>query len=542
MTDAEIAQKNALADTHNPLGSNANAQYAQAQSYTNSNQVDTSQPSPQMVTGNTPLNPQISQAQPQLNSPLTPQTPVVPQANPQNTANKYKTGFQMIQNNPAPTTSSAGSQMVQNTVSQIPQPPQPNPLDAVFQQATQTPEYQQLMSNYQQAFNIASQQESLTSMYDRFSKDLGISALNTQLMDMKKVIDGTEDDLRNEITKAGGFATESQIQALTNARNKQLITNYNNLLQTKNSLTEQLNTSIGLAQQDRAYMQQQIDRQLDFSKQMLDYRDKMQTNAQNQLQKIVDSQGYAGLYNMTQGNPYYTSLVEKTLGLPQGGLQQAANYVAPLTEKEKLQNQLLQAQIANEKAGTANLYSQINERNNKNTTPLNTTPLTQKQASTTSSLNQVDTINGLLGNSNGLKASVGTTGFFGRGGLIRGAIGAKQDFTAGVQQLTSQLTLDNLINAKAKGATFGALSEGELNILAGGATKLNSWAKKDKAGNIIGFKTSEANVRRELDTINNLAKKDYIIKGGDPSSIGVQQMADGTYWAQNSDGSMTQII
>ena len=101
MTDAEIAQKNALADTHNPLGSNANAQYAQAQSYTNSNQVDTSQPSPQMVTGNTPLNPQISQAQPQLNSPLTPQTPVVPQANPQNTANKYKTGFQMIQNNPA---------------------------------------------------------------------------------------------------------------------------------------------------------------------------------------------------------------------------------------------------------------------------------------------------------------------------------------------------------------------------------------------------------------------------------------------------------
>ena len=36
------------------------------------------------------------------------------------------------------------------------------------------------------------------------------------------------------------------------------------------------------------------------------------------------------------------------------------------------------------------------------------------------------------------------------------SIGAKQDFTAGVQQLTSQLTLDNLINAKAKGALAGA--------------------------------------------------------------------------------------
>jgi len=157
----------------------------------------------------------------------------------------------------------------------------------------------------------------------------------------------------------------------------------------------------------------------------------------------------------------------------------------------------------------------------------------------TSSLNQVDTINALLGNTKGLKASVGTTGLFGRGGNIDfGA--AKGEFNATVQQMTSQLTLDTLINAKANGATFGALAIPELVLLEGAATKLNTWAKKDKNGNITGFKTSEANVKRELDRINNFAKKDFILKGGDPAQVGAQVLPDGV-WVQNSDGTFTKL-
>ena len=158
---------------------------------------------------------------------------------------------------------------------------------------------------------------------------------------------------------------------------------------------------------------------------------------------------------------------------------------------------------------------------------------------TTNAQGQIDAISALLGNTKGLKASVGTTGLFGRGGnLDFGA--SRGEFQAGIQQLTSQLTLDNLIAAKARGATFGALSEGELNILAGGATKLNTWAKKDKNGNITGFKTSEANVKRELDKISNFAKKDFILKGGDPASVGATVLVDGV-WVQNSDGSYTKL-
>jgi len=152
---------------------------------------------------------------------------------------------------------------------------------------------------------------------------------------------------------------------------------------------------------------------------------------------------------------------------------------------------------------------------------------------------QIDAISSLLGNKRGLQASVGTTGLFGRGGNYDFGE-ARGEFNAGIQQLTSQLTLDNLIAAKGRGATFGALSEGELNILAGGATKLNTWAKKDRNGNITGFKTSEANVKRELDKISNFAKKDFILKGGDPATVGAVVLADGV-WVQNSDGTFTKL-
>jgi len=98
-----------------------------------------------------------------------------------------------------------------------------------------------------------------------------------------------------------------------------------------------------------------------------------------------------------------------------------------------------------------------------------------------------------------------------------------------------------LIRAKAQGATFGALSDSELQILSNSATKIESWAEKDGKGNVVGYKVSEGTFKKELDRINNFAKLDYVLKGGDPANVGVQLMDDGKYWTKNSDGSFTQI-
>lgn len=119
--------------------------------------------------------------------------------------------------------------------------------------------------------------------------------------------------------------------------------------------------------------------------------------------------------------------------------------------------------------------------------------------------------------------------------------GSKSDFIGSVQQVQNQLTLENLQNAKANGATFGALSEGELSLLNSSATKLGTWAIKDEAGNVTGYKASESDFKKELDKINNFAKLDYILKGGDPTDVGVEEMQDGTLWSKNSDGTYTQL-
>lgn len=119
--------------------------------------------------------------------------------------------------------------------------------------------------------------------------------------------------------------------------------------------------------------------------------------------------------------------------------------------------------------------------------------------------------------------------------------GGKNNFIAGVEQLRSQLTLDSLVNAKARGATFGALSEGELKTLQASGSKLATWALKDKDGNITGYNASEVDFKRELDKINNFAKLDFLIKGGSPEDVGAKKMDDGTVWVLNSDGTYTQL-
>jgi len=123
----------------------------------------------------------------------------------------------------------------------------------------------------------------------------------------------------------------------------------------------------------------------------------------------------------------------------------------------------------------------------------------------------------------------------------KGATGQRQDFIAGVEQLQSQLSLDSLINAKAKGATFGALSDTEMRILSASASKIGSYVVKDEDGKAIGYNTTEANFQKELNKINNFAKLDYLLKGGNLEDVGAIQTPDGAVYVKNFDGTLTKL-
>jgi hypothetical protein len=119
--------------------------------------------------------------------------------------------------------------------------------------------------------------------------------------------------------------------------------------------------------------------------------------------------------------------------------------------------------------------------------------------------------------------------------------GATSNFVSNVEQLRSQLNLQALENAKAQGATFGALSDQELKVLATSATKLGNNLVKNKSGDVIGYNLSEKDFKNEIQKVNNFAKLDYIIKGGDPAEVGVKVEDDGQLTTINWDGTVSVI-
>lgn len=459
--------------------------------------------------------------------------------------NKFQQGFAAANASglTAPTTQGQGRAGISQF---IPQTPDTTRVDTLI---AEDPVFTQMQKAFTDFMSPKKQRESLTQEYSRLVKESGINQLDTELMNMKNVIEGTEDDIRNEVTKAGGFATDSQVLALTNSRNKQLIKNYNNLLETRNNAQQHIDTMIGLSKEDRAMAQSQMMNTFNMGMQILSYRDKMQENARQGYDRIVAQVGYSGLQKMTNNDPYYTGMIEKSLGLGSGGLNQLslidAQNRAKQEEREGLELALLRKQLAPTGSSRSTqivdvggkkvlVDSQTGESIREITVGENGDGLGNAQA-----VDNINTLNTLTTHK-GIKGTVGAYGLT-RWTPLSADAADKQDFIAEVEKLRSNLTLDKLLQAKSQGATFGALSDSERQAIASAATKIGTWAITDDTGKVKGYQTSEKNFKKELDSINNFAKLDYLMKGGSPEEIGVKVMGDGSFWVINSDGSYTQL-
>lgn len=212
-------------------------------------------------------------------------------------------------------------------------PPNANqvtPLSPLDQQLGADPGYQQLLADRAEYMSEVNQQGTLLKTYQQLIKQAGIPAIDKELLNTRKIIDGTEDDIRKEVQAASGFATDSQVLALASARNKTLIQNYNNLIATKEMAMQQVNTMVNLAGQDRQFAMQAISQKMNFDQSILEYRDKFINNAKEGYNRIIQAAGYTGLLASLQasGDPNAIGIVERTLGMAPGGMQQIANMEA----------------------------------------------------------------------------------------------------------------------------------------------------------------------------------------------------------------------
>ena len=132
------------------------------------------------------------------------------------------------------------------------------------------------------------------------------------------------------------------------------------------------------------------------------------------------------------------------------------------------------------------------------------------QAQTNQILQDINVIDELLNDKAGLNKAVGTRkskrGTFNRG--------AGDRFVSKLNNLLASGVLKQISDAKAMGVTFGALSDSELNLVASASNRINNWVEMDKQGRVIGYKTSEQNMRDALNEINNVLKNKYQATSG----------------------------
>jgi len=141
---------------------------------------------------------------------------------------------------------------------------------------------------------------------------------------------------------------------------------------------------------------------------------------------------------------------------------------------------------------------------------------------------KIDGLNYALGSS-GMKGTVGSHSWT-RWTPLAPDKAERQDFIATVEQLIQQETIDKLVQSKAAGATYGALSEGEREMLSKAASKIGTWRILDKSGKVIGYEISESLMKKELNTIKELAQKakDRIL--GDSVIVPPDQLSDDDAW------------
>lgn len=403
---------------------------------------------------------------------------------------KFQQGFEQQKADGAPSvvTDAAQGRTMTNLVGATTAPDK----SSVFLQTD--PYLGEITKSLQEYMNPTIQRESLLSAYKSMSKELGLEPLNEKLINLDKIMRGTDEAIREQITTAGGTANENQIRGLVNQRNKSFLEEYTTLQQTLASKERYLDTLMGFEQADRQAASEKFDRGLNIAFKLADYQQRGQQFAQSSYQWLVQKTGFDGLYDATGGDPYSIDLIERTMGLSQGGLAVAANQARlaktqaeqerqlALQEKQMgiqlkqadleakpFERVLKQEQIKTEQAQRANIYNQIQERNQK----VGDVAIAEKK----SIQNQANKANIVLGKvRESEKLLTGETGGFLATGFLQTATGfiggtPAKNLKTKLDTIKANLSFDTLQamrEASKTGGALGQVSDREIELL--GAT------------------------------------------------------------------------
>lgn len=198
------------------------------------------------------------------------------------------------------------------------------------------PVTQSLYNNITQMMSTQQTQQSLAQEYQTLAgPNSTLSQDQLQLMNVQTVMNGTQDDVSAEITAAGGTATQSQVMAVTAARNN-VIMKQASFLQNQLSVQQSyVNNVLQFSQADESQVNSEISQQTGLLGTMSTLQQTMMQNQIDMANNIVkNGGGYTTLANsLMAADPtgtqlqYYSQLLGADLSSP-AWLQQADEYNA----------------------------------------------------------------------------------------------------------------------------------------------------------------------------------------------------------------------
>lgn len=234
---------------------------------------------------------------------------------------KYQNVFNSVQSTPSPNQAGLANAQISQLTQQSDDPVM-NAMTSSLAPIMQS--LNQVLSNIN---NPALTSVSLQNEYNSLSAQYDLPDMNAQLLNLQNVMNGSTDDIRQELTASGGSASESQIQALASARNTVIQKQYNALATQYQAAQTNVQNLMQYASQDQSNQLQAqtatagiVENMASIESNMQSMGMTMQQNALSNYQKTLSTLGgdYSAFASTVPSNmqPY----VESIMGLSPGTL------------------------------------------------------------------------------------------------------------------------------------------------------------------------------------------------------------------------------
>lgn len=226
----------------------------------------------------------------------------------------------------APQDSSSGSAAVTaatETASPPPQQPTSSPaVDNFFSSNESITQQAQQLQDYLSPPQTTAQLQ--TELGQLNADQASLAGLNTQYMNIQNVMAGSEDDIRAEIQSAGGMATNSQVMALSTARNKVLLQQSKTIQESIANQKNIIANDTSLYNQDKTLAQQQYTDRSNAVKMVEANQKNIDTAQKSGAALLLKTMGAAGVYASLNSDPAAVANFEQAIGWNPGDLQAAA--------------------------------------------------------------------------------------------------------------------------------------------------------------------------------------------------------------------------